>query len=168
MVCCFKIYPIVSIGYKKLHLEPGVNHWPMSHLLRTIAPPLYFCTSAPHQHLSTSYLCTSAEPPCTSAPPLLNRHLVLHPSTSPAPVQTPAQTPAPAPVFLILCTYSGSTSVPQHLFTSSCALFHLCRTSAEPLQSAEPLHLHQHRLICISTSASLQKLSPPAKPVPLC
>jgi len=27
---CFKIYPIVSIGYNKLHLEPGVNHWPMS------------------------------------------------------------------------------------------------------------------------------------------
>jgi hypothetical protein len=26
----FKIYPIVSIGYNKLHLEPGVNHWPMS------------------------------------------------------------------------------------------------------------------------------------------
>ena len=27
---CFKIYPIVSIGYNKLHLEPGVNHWPVS------------------------------------------------------------------------------------------------------------------------------------------
>jgi len=28
----FKIYPIVSIRYNKLHLEPGVNHWPMSML----------------------------------------------------------------------------------------------------------------------------------------
>jgi hypothetical protein len=26
----FKIYLIVSIGYNKLHLEPGANHWPMS------------------------------------------------------------------------------------------------------------------------------------------
>jgi len=35
---CFKIYPIVSIGYNKLHLEPGVNHWPMSDLW----PQLFF------------------------------------------------------------------------------------------------------------------------------
>ena len=26
-----KIFPTVSVGYKKLYLEPGgVNHWPMS------------------------------------------------------------------------------------------------------------------------------------------
>ena len=129
----------------------------MSHLLRTIAPPLHFCTSAPHQHLSTSYLCTSAEPPCTSAPPLLNRNLILHPSTSPAPVQTPAQTPAPAPVILILCTYSGSTSVPQHLFTSvplhSAPLHVLCSTSTEPLQNLCSL-----QNLCTSTCSSA---SPP-------
>jgi hypothetical protein len=27
---CFKIYQIVSIGYNKLQLESGANHWPIS------------------------------------------------------------------------------------------------------------------------------------------